>query len=494
MNLDPMTSIDGYKFSHRKAYPPGTEKVYSNWTARGSRVPGIKSVTLCGLQYFLKRYLGPGGEFARRFFAAPRDAAIVRYQRRIDSYLGPSNGVGTEHVGALHELGYLPLEFRAIPEGSSVPLRVPQLTLENTHPGFAWLTNYVETLMSCILWMPCTSATRALHMRKMLNQRAKETGTPREFVDWQGHDFSFRGMPGVEAAVLSGMGHLLAFTGTDTVPAIEMIEQYYPAQDGRDLGLIGASVPATEHSVMCAGGKEDELATFRRLLGLYPAGIVSVVSDTWDLWKVLTEILPALKQQIMAREGKLVIRPDSGVPVNIVCGDPEAPPDSPAGKGVVQLLWEVFGGTYTSTGHKQLDSHVGCIYGDGISHERADAITARLAAQGFATGNIVFGVGSWTYQLVTRDTFEFAMKSTWAQINGKGIDLHKQPVTDGGTKFSARGRLAVTRGPNGVPILLNQATPSEEARSILRPVWRDGALLVDDGFDTVRARAQAEIG
>lgn len=480
--MNPITLIDGYKFAHRQQYPSGTTRVYSNWTPRESRIPGVDHVTFLGLQYFLDKYLGQ--EFGA-FFTTPVDEVCAAYQRRLDGYLGP-NGVGTDHIRALHKLQYLPLEVRALPEGTSVPLRVPMLTIENTHDDFAWLTNYIETLMSSLLWLPCTSATAAASFRKVLDAAAVATGSPPEFVPWQGHDFSFRGMAGPEAAALSGAGHLLSFTGTDTLPAIDLIEDYYGVPAGY---LLAGSVPATEHSVMCAGGELCELDTFDRLLTLYPAGIVSVVSDTWDLWGVLTNILPQLKSRIMAREGKLVIRPDSGDPADIVCGDPKAEPGSPAFKGVIELLWDVFGGTTTSTGHRIVDSHVGCIYGDSITTERARNICARLAAKGFASANMVFGVGSFTYQYVTRDTFGFAMKSTWCKVNGEARDIFKLPKTGNGMKNSAKGRLAVLRDGAGELSLVNQATAQQEADSLLRPVWRDGQFLIREDFATIRARA-----
>lgn len=480
--FNPVLLADSYKLGHRKQYPDGTRRVYSNFTSRGSRILGTTDVVFVGLQYFLQRYLM---EELEPFFAAKCGDVCERYAKRVNGFLGPNN-VGTDHIKALHDLGYVPLEFRAVPEGTRVPLRVPMLTVENTHVDFAWLVNYYETLMSACLWMPCTSATSALRLRKMLDQRAIATGADPGFVPWQGHDFSFRGMPGLEAAALSGMGHLVAFTGTDTLPAVDLIEHYYPCGDH----FIAGSVAATEHSVMSAGGELSELETYRRLLDIYPAGIVSVVSDTWDLWNVITNILPQLKDRIMARDGRLVIRPDSGNPTLIICGDPDAPADSPPRKGVVQLLWDLFGGTVTSTGHRQLDSHIGCIYGDSISYDRADAITAGLAANGFASSNIVFGVGSYTYQFVTRDTHNFAMKATWANINGVGVDMFKSPKTDDGVKNSAKGRLAVLPDPfSGRLMLINQASANQEALSVLRPVWRDGAFLVRDGFDVIRARA-----
>jgi nicotinamide phosphoribosyltransferase len=475
--FNPTTLIDGYKTDHRRQYPDKTEYVYSNWTPRGSRVPGVERVTLFGLQYFLDRYLMD--EFYE-FFSGDVDVACKRYERRMNGYLGPNN-IGTDHIRALHELGYLPLEICAIPEGSDVPLRVPMLTITNTHPDFGWLVNYMETLLSAQLWLTCTSATTAKHFRKRLDYWARRTGTDQAFVDWQGHDFSFRGMSGVEAAALSGAGHLISFTGTDTIPAIDLIEDYYPSS-----GFIGGSVAATEHSVMCAGGSESEGETFDRLMDLYPSGILSVVSDTWDFWGVLTEILPARKDKILARDGKLVIRPDSGDPVKIVAGDPDAVPGTPEYYGAVEMLWKTFGGTTTDAGYKLLDSHIGVIYGDSITYERGDQILAELARKGFASGNVVFGIGSYTYQYVTRDTYGFAMKATWVQINGEGMAIFKDPKTDNGLKKSAKGRLAVIDDQ-----VIEEATPEQEAASQLQPVWRNGEFVNRPlGFDEVRRNAR----
>jgi nicotinamide phosphoribosyltransferase len=493
MNLSPLTRsalqavtrIDGYKLDHRRQYPKNTTRVYSNWTPRGTRVEGQKKVVALGTPFLVQKYLVEDFE---PFFAANIDEVCAAYEARVNGYLGP-NSIGSDHIRALHALGYLPLEIRALPEGTHVPLRIPMVTVENTHDDFAWLVNYFETLISSVLWMPSTSATSALRVREVLEDGARLTGSPLGFVDWQGHDFSFRGMLLPEGAALSGVGHLLFFTGTDTLPAIDLIEQYYGVPEGY---LIAGSVAATEHSVMCAGGKEDERATFERLLELYPEGIVSVVSDTWDLWKVLTEILPSLKDRIMARNGKLVIRPDSGNPADIVCGDPNAPEGSPARKGVIELLWETFGGTKTDLGFKVLDSHIGCIYGDAITRDRAKEIIERLAAKGFASCNMVFGVGSFTYQFVTRDTYSFAMKATWAMVDGEGRDLFKSPITDKGEKKSAKGRLAVLRDENGELYLVEGATPEQEAASLLRVVWRNGQFLVRETFDVIRARAQSE--
>jgi nicotinamide phosphoribosyltransferase len=376
---NPILPIDGYKTGHIHQYPEGITNVYSNFTARMSRVDGQTEVVFLGLQMFIQKYLM---EDMEAFFAADVEHVVDAYQHRMDTYLGPDNGVGTEHIRALHNLGYIPLRFCAVPEGTLVPLRVPMLTVENTHPDFAWLVNYFETVISNSIWMPITSATTAFRFRKLIQEWARKTGSDEGFVNFQAHDFSMRGMAGVEAAQQSGIGHLASFIGTDTIPAIEAIENYYPPKDV-DF-LIGASVPATEHSVMCAGGKENEIDTYVRLLNLYPAGIVSIVSDTWDYWKVLTETLPKMREQIMAREGRLVVRPDSGDPVKVIIGDPDAPIGSPEYKGTVEVLWDEFGGTITDRGYKTIDTHVGVIYGDSINYERAQQILSGLAAKGFS--------------------------------------------------------------------------------------------------------------
>lgn len=489
--MNPLLLIDGYKLDHRRQYPEGTQVVYSNWTPRDSRVADQDSVIFLGLQYFLVKYLTE--DMNEHFFNKRKSVVLKEYQEFIDSYLGP-NDIGTEHIAALYDLGYVPLRFKAVPEGTAVPLRVPMLTVENTHPEFFWLVNYFETLLSTTLWMPSTSATTAWRLRKLLEKYADITGSPKEFVDWQGHDFSMRGMAGVEAACLSGLGHLLFFTGTDSIPAIKFVDRYYTEYLQPEGYLIGGSVAATEHSVMCAGGVESELHTFDRILNLYPSGIVSVVSDTWDLWKVLTEILPTLKNKIMARDGKLVIRPDSGNPADIICGDKTAEIGSPAYRGVIEILWEVFGGTTTATGHKLLDSHIGCIYGDSITFDRAQDILERLAAKGFASANMVFGVGSYSYQYVTRDTYGFAMKATWAQVKGEPVDMFKQPVTDSGMKNSAKGRLSVLWNEELQKLeLINQADPHQESVSLLKTVWQDGHFVnYEDMISDIRLRARQQ--
>lgn len=432
---------DGYKLDHRRQYPPGTTRVYSNFTPRASRIGGQEYVVFFGLRYAWARLK----EIAREtFFRRAEQEVCDEYRTLVRGYLGPeaADAVGTEHIRALHRLGYIPLKFNALPEGSLVPLKVPMFTVENTHDDFFWLVNYFETYLSNTIWPMCTSATTAHRYRLLFDKYAALTGGDPTFVPWQGHDFSMRGMMGCEAAAMSGAGHLLSFTGTDTLPAIRLLEKYYHGS-----GLIGGSVAATEHSVMCAGGKDNEQATVERILALYPTGIVSQVMDTWDFWGFITNTLPKLKDKIVARDGKFVIRPDSGDPVKILCGTAGYKEDSPLWtaeqKGLIQCLWEIFGGTVNRQGYKVLSPHIGAIYGDSITYDRAKEIMERLEAKGFASTNVVLGIGSYTYQYTTRDTYGFAMKATWAMVNGEERMLFKEPKTDDGTKKSAKGRLVV---------------------------------------------------
>lgn len=528
MKKKPHLSFDGYKCDHRRQYPENSLLVYSNMTARGSRVKGLDKVIFFGLQAFIKEHLIR--EWNEEFFQKDVEEVVADYNRRLKNYLGP-NGIGEQHIRDLHALGHLPLEIWALPEGSAVNLRVPMLVMWNTNDNFFWLTNAIETIISSNLWGPCTSSTTAVMYRKILNEWCKKTSPEMiDFVPWQGHDFSFRGHFGFDAAVMSGAGHLLAFTGTDTVPAIDYLEEYYNANSDKE--LVGGSVSATEHSVMCMGGLEDEVGTFKRLITeLYPNGIVSIVSDTWDFWNVVNPdggICAQLKGQIMARDGKVVIRPDSGDPVKIVTGYTEDEIIREDGKiyekkvcdvlvdistgekvelkikeitelevkGMVQCLWEIFGGTVSSTGYKMLDSHIGAIYGDSITLERAEQICERLAAKGFASTNIVYGIGSFTYQgainpdaIITRDTHGFAVKSTYGEVlvNGerKGIEIFKDPKTDDGLKKSAKGLIAVYETENGFT-MKDQATWDDVKNCAFVNVFKNGELIKDWTLSEIR--------
>lgn len=492
--LLPALLVDGYKVGHVFQYPKDTTYVYSNLTPRKGRNVSGDGVVFFGLQYFVAEYLVR--QFEQHFFSRPEEEVMKAYQRRIDGYLG-KDAITYEHIRELHRHGRMPVRIKALEEGTVVPYGVPMLTIANTEPRFFWVTNMLETLMSAVLWKGCTSATSAHRFRMSFEAFSRRTvgSAANPFIDWQGHDFSFRGMSGVEDAALSGAAHLLSFTGTDTVPAIDFLEQYYGAN--ADLELVGGSVSATEHSVMCMGLEDSEAETFRRLIeDVYPRGIVSIVSDTWDFWNVLTHILPALKEKVLARDGKLVIRPDSGDPVKIIVGDPEAPEGSPEWKGAIRLLDETFGSVKTERGFKVLNPKVGLIYGDSITSERQERILAGLEKNGYASDNVVLGIGSYNYQYVTRDTHGFAMKATFGTTTSRGdMAIYKDPKTDDGTKRSARGLLRVDL-EDGKLVLKQQVSREEEAGGLLATVFDDGKItrtrtLAELRATLRRAREQA---
>jgi nicotinamide phosphoribosyltransferase len=532
--INPLHAIDAYKYGHFQQYEPGTTKVYSNFTPRSIKLAPdgpLKNdeIVFFGLQPFLKQFLKR--EFGK-FFRQKKEKVLAKYKRRVDSVLGPGM-VGVEHIAALHDLGYVPLRIKALPEGSVVQAGTPVFTVVNTVDEFFWLVNYIESVLSAEVWQACTAATIARRFRKLFLSYADQTGVDPTFVNFQGHDFSFRGLAGTDATMKVGAGHLLSFDGTDSILAIDFLEEYYKANSDKE--LIGVSVPATEHSVMCQAGDAGEFDLFDRLITGQPNGFLSLVSDGFDYFNVLTDTLPKLKPKIMARNGKVVIRPDTGDPVRIVCGynivevpsmdadtwnaaldevDPDAlwVEDAIAYKfndkyyiqnhatnymlkeiseaevkGSVQLLWETFGGTVNDKGFKVLDEHIGLIYGDSITLQRADDILRGLQEQGFASCNIVFGMGSYTYQYVTRDTYGFAMKATYSEVNGEARNLFKDPKTGSGKK-SRKGLLRVTQNKDGEYITYQEQTLEQEQQGLLKVVFEDGKLYRQQSLAQIRKR------
>lgn len=552
--MNPFLTTDGYKTSHREQYPKGTTLVYSNFTPRSNKYAptGCDEVVSFGQQMVVRQI---HQMFKENFFDKNKNDVTDEVKRELSMYLGTDYDV--EHLRALHDLGYLPIHIKAILEGTLVPMKVPVLTIYNTLPEYFWLPNFLETIISNLLWKPMTSATIAFAYKRCLTNWAKDTNKEAlEFVNWQGHDFSMRGLDSVDATISSGLGHLTSFFGSDSLPAIHGARKYYDEE-----GFVAGSVPATEHSVMCAGGKEDEIETFRRLLETYPTGILSVVSDTWDLWKVCTEHVVTLKEEILARDGKLVIRPDSGDPVDIICGsvtlnydslidatsdfyndlyestvhgEPEYTIDTtrivnvngtyykltedtdwnrydkqyyfiedltiesevveakPEYVGVIELLWNVFGGTVNDQGYKVLDLHIGAIYGDSITIQRASDICRRLEAKGFASTNVVLGIGSFTYQYNTRDTFGFAMKATYVEVNGEGREIFKDPITDDGTKKSATGLLCVEE-INGKIGLYDKVSWNTESTGILQTIYKDGYFVNVTTLSEIRTKLESQL-
>lgn len=486
----PFLDVDFYKVGHVHQYPKGTTVVYSNMTPRSdkhakakmsSRVWDEKAVVF-GLQLFIKEYLID--IWNRDFFQRPWSHVEYEYRETIDT--GLNTVLDISHLKALHALGYLPVEIRALPEGLKVKMKVPVFTIHNTLPQFYWLTNALETVLSNETWKPMVAATIAGNYRATAEYWSLINGNPDFMIQWGCHDFSARGMSGRWDSRSCGLGHLVFFTGTDTAAAIHAARLNYKAEPRKH--FVGGSVNATEHSVMCIDGKDNEFDTYIRLLALYASGIVSIVSDTYDFWHVITVFTRRLYDAIMAREGRVVFRPDSGNPLDIITGtadlvswDPidgqtypigenewtfssktgmfykrseyridivpveQVPPEV---KGAYYCLYEVFGGAKNAKGNIDLDTHVGLIYGDSITPQLYDKILERLTRMGFSHSNFVAGIGSYTYQYVTRDTLGEAVKATYGAVNGVGRAIVKDPKTDPGKK-SATGILRVYEDAEG---------------------------------------------
>ncbi|WP_346936064.1 nicotinate phosphoribosyltransferase [Clostridium sp.] len=483
--INPFLLTDFYKTIHHMCYAPGMTKLVSYWTPRMSRKDHMNKVVMFGLQPFMKRYLIQ--YFNENFFQKDKEKVVYEYKRIISKTMG-NMAADTKHIEALHDLGYLPIQIKAVSEGSRVNIKTPMIEITNTQDGFAWLVNYLETFMSCNIWQPMTSATISYRYREIIEKYFNltvEKGDVRKACG----DFSMRGFSSVESAELSGAAHLLSFIGTATIPAISYLEEYYNCNIEEEIVAVGT--PSTEHSVMCSYG-EDEFAAYKRLITkVFPSGVLSIVSDTYDYWNVITDILPRLKEDIINRDGKIVIRGDSGDPVKIICGDKNAEKDSEEYKGTVELLWDIFGGEINAKGYKVLNSKIGTIYGDSITVERCEQICEGLEEKGFAVNNCVFGIGSYTYQYNTRDTFGFALKATHAVIDGEEKFIFKAPKTDKDNfKKSQKGMCYVYR--DGEDILykdeLTLKAQAEFKDNLLEIVFKDGELIKDYSLSEIRNR------
>lgn len=503
---NPLLMSDCYKFMHRELYPDDTEIVYSNLTPRqNSYYDRTDKMVVFGYQLYVMEYLVDF--FMENFFRKPASQVIAEYKQTVGGALGELSDKHLKSIADLHKLGYLPIEIKALPEGTLVPMKVPVLTITNTLPEYAWLVGFLETTLLNQTYTMANTATKALEFRKIGEKYASLSAESNAHVDWQFHDFSLRGQHGWEAGAKSGLAHLTSFKGSDTMPASWLAQKYY----GADADVMG-SVVATEHSVMQSYG-EDEVSAFSKLIetrSKLPAGnnVLSVVSDTYDYFNVLTNVLPQVKEQLLKTQVKLVVRPDSGVPMDILLGNDTGVYDkrkpytkTPEQKGTLELLWETFGGTVNSKGFKVLHPQVGVLFGEGITEEVAEEILSSMTKQGWSSENVVFGVGAYVYSVTnTRDTFGQAIKTTEVTIDGKAIPVFKDPKTDvGGLKKSAKGQLMVVRGADGELALVDNLTALTKRiaeRSMpnqLRTIYKDGFVYNAETLETVRERLLAEI-
>jgi len=501
---------DAYKLFHRQMYPKNTVLVYSNGTARSSRHykgDNKNEVVVFGTQR-LSRLLK---DKFQDFFDLPEEEVISFCKEQLSSFTGMDYDVN--HIVELHRLQYLPLVLKSLPEGSKCPIGVPYMTFYNTSNIF-WLTNYLETFISCEVWSLITNATIANEYREIFDKWALKTVGNTDFVPFQGHDFSMRGMMLSDAARASGLAHLTSFCGSDTIPSYLDAQYYYDSGQNDwskfPKGIVATSVPASEHSVQCAHynpADGDELTYLDYLLDEFEdAPVLSIVCDGFDYWKFITEVVPMRKDKIMARSGKVVFRPDSGHIVDIICGtkdinnqglltgiQPKTTQQTiNEERGSIQLLYDIFGGTINEKGFKELDPHVGLIYGDSVTLQIADEVCSKLATKGFASTNWVAGIGSYTYQFNTRDSHGQAIKATFVEfqkLTGRsGKEIFKDPKTGDGTKKSAKGLLSVIDEGNGKLTLCNEVSWVEEEKGMLKEILRDGELLNQTTIQEIRNR------
>ena len=449
---------DSYKVSHWKQYPAKTTTVYSYFESRGGK---YDEVVFFGLQYYVKKYLV--GEQVTK-------AKIDEAERFYGEHFPPGfefNRAGWEHILENHG-GRLPLRIKAAPEGTVVGAKNVLMTVENTDPACFWLTNFVETLLVQV-WYPMTVATHSREQKKVVAKYLDVTGDVAG-LGFKLHDFGFRGVSSVETAGVGSCAHLVNFLGTDTVAGLVVAKDYYGAESA-----AGFSIPASEHSTITSWGESQEVDAMRNMLEVYPAGLVACVSDSYDIFKACGDLWGTqLKDAVLARDGCLVVRPDSGDPPSTAMR-------------VLAILGDKFGKEKNDKGYWVLDSHVRVIWGDGIDYEMICAVLSTLADAGWSADNIGFGSGGGLLQKLNRDTQKCAFKCSSIVVDGEARDVFKDPVTDKG-KASKKGRLALV-DVDGTLTTKTQCAPGPVEGDVLVTVFEDGALLVDDTLETVRERA-----
>ncbi len=446
---------DSYKVSHFKQYPPRTTSVYSYFEARAGGV--YPECVFFGLQYFIETYLR-GRVVTREKIDEADELFAMHFGEKV------FNRAGWEHILSKHD-GRLPVRIKAVPEGTVTPESNVLMTVENTDEECYWLTNYLETLL-VQTWYPSTVASQSRAMKKVIADALLETGDP-ALLPYKLHDFGFRGVTCPEQAGLGGAAHLVNFRGTDNVPGLMLARRFYQE------AMAGNSIPAAEHSTITSWGESHEIDAYRNMLQQYPTGLVACVSDSYDIFRACSQYWGGiLKSEVLAREGTLVVRPDSGNPPAVVVK-------------VLDLLGEQFGAHRNAKGFHVLHPKVRVIQGDGIDYAMLKKILDHMKSHGWSADNVAFGSGGGLLQKMNRDTQKFAFKCASVVVDGEERDVFKRPVTDGG-KTSKAGRLKLIRSR-----LAYQTVPSASAGiDILDTVFQDGEASAPTPFSTVRARAE----
>ena len=464
---------DSYKVSHYKQYPAGTTQIYSYFESRGGQ---FENLTFFGLQYYLIEYLA--GQVVTQ-------AKINQAEKLFAAHFGNENlfnKAGWEYILKEHK-GHLPLRIRAVPEGMVIPTHNVIMTVENTDPNCFWLTNFLETLL-VQMWYPCTVATISREVKALINKYLEQTGDPAT-IDFKLHDFGFRGVSSVEGAGIGGAAHLVNFMGTDTVVALTFIQEYYgksPLSAGEGSGvtdaserfspMFGFSIPAAEHSTITSWGQAHEVDAYRNMLDQYSEGLVAVVSDSYDVYYACEKLWgEVLKEEILQRNGTLVVRPDSGIPKDVVLK-------------CVEILGDKIGFSVNEKGYKVLNPKVRVIQGDGVNYESIGEILENLKIHGWSADNVGFGMGGALLQKVHRDTQKFAFKCSCATVNGEDRDVFKDPITDHG-KRSKKGRLKLVY-ENGQ---YQTKALYEAGEDILQTVFENGVILQEIDFEVIKANS-----
>jgi nicotinamide phosphoribosyltransferase len=456
---------DSYKLTHWRQYPPGTTEVYSYLESRGGRFP---ATTFFGLQPYLRSYLAGPVVTAADVELADRLAA-QHFGRH-----GIFNKSGWMHIVERHG-GRLPVEIRAVAEGTVVPNHNVLMTIRNTDPACCWLTNFLETLLLKV-WYPVTVATLSGAILAVIKRALERSGEDTSGANMVLHDFGYRGASSEETAALGGAAHLVHFRTSDTLIANILLREHYSSPENRHHDWMPAtSVVATEHSTMTAWGREHELDAYRNVLNEYPAGIVSIVVDSFDVYRAAREMFGgALREQVLARDGLLVLRPDSGDPVEVLLR-------------LLPILAERFGSTSNSSGYKNLHPKVRLLWGDGVGLESIERILDAMLAERWSAANLIFGMGGALLQRVHRDTQKFAFKCSSAIVDDELRDVFKEPITDPG-KDSKRGKLALLRTAHGLETVHCPGNCDLEG-DLLETVFRNGEVLRHQTLEDIRQRA-----
>lgn len=479
--INPLLESDFYKQVHWNQYPKNVTKIVSYFTPRMSRLAD-KELIMFGLQGFIKEFLIE--DFNEFFFNRTKEEVVAEAARILDNTLGVGLA-GIERIGELHDLGYLPLEIKALKEGTKVPVGIPMFEISNTHPNFAWLTNAIESVISAELWHPMISANVGYKYRKIVDKYYNLSCDDSIAHNKALGDFSMRGQESKRSAYKSSAAWLLSFVNTATVPAIPYMEQYYNCDCTKE--PVGYGAVSTEHSVMCSNFAVDgdEITMIKRLLTeIYPNTSFSMVSDSYDYWNLVDNILPQVKKEIFEHNGVLSIRGDSGNPVQVVTD-------------TVFHLWNIFGGSINSKGYKVLNPHIKAIYGDSITPQRAESIYKILVENGFAASNVTLGVGSFSMQCLeedgvfkpyTRDTFGIAIKATYAEDkDGNPINIFKNPK-ECSFKKSQKG-CCVVRYTRDNEMICEDGQTFEKTNcyyNLLQLVFIDGKIVKEWSIQDIR--------